>query len=146
MTRRRTPQSSQSFSPYILATWQKAVKENGLRIKVGSKVTAQATRFQLYSIRRSLKMEGDDLYPLIVGFKISLIVSAGSGDYYLELATGGNTEVDKALQEAGIEVEEAPDPEDFIHTKEVEERTALEELEEEEYNPYVEGPKKGAKV
>jgi hypothetical protein len=147
MARTRKPLAVEAHSPYILAAWQKAQKEGGLRLKAGSQKDAISIRYQLYSLRKALKVEGDDLYPLIAAYKISMLASTSTGSMYLEISPG-STHTDKILQEAGIELSEAPDPSDFLHVNEPDDLKieGLPELEEEEENPYLEGPTKRGKV
>jgi hypothetical protein len=151
LTRRRKAPPSNSFSPMLHATWNKAVKEGSLRIKAGLKSDATRLRYQLYSLRNALRVEGDSLYALLINYQIAMVASSSTGDFYLEL-TRGDSHLDKILQDSGIELEEAPDPSSFLNLnlpplegENLEQED--QENEAEEHNPYIEGPKKkGANV
>lgn len=106
---KRNPTPSSRYSDALHATWMKAVKQGSLRLKIGLKQDAIALRFKLNSLRKSLIYEGDPLGELANPYRIMVLVSPSTGDYWCDIVKNDKS-TDEILRMNGIEVEEAPPP------------------------------------
>jgi hypothetical protein len=97
-----------------------------------------AMRHRLYALRKSLVYHGRLLGREAQPLKIVIVVSAGTGDYYLEIVQA-DVALDVVLSASGIEPITAPNPDTYVPTSTelINPEPVFDELEVIETNPYL---------